>query len=219
MRKNLLGGMLILFILMIFTVPAFANVSKYITQLDGIAYEYDYEQLKKSYTNSVLGLGGTELFQDYQQAGILFAMYDDEKGYVDYENIRDAYTQAILTGSAFELNNYVSTCGIEATMPEEVTVVSIVNGKISKTTKAVEGTVGVKNFQTASSLEMGKILVIVELDSLTPENYDVFVKDTKLNYNEAAGKFTGDVPEADALRSNVRVEAKTDKGFCVVKIY
>lgn len=73
---------------------------------------------------------------------------------------------------------------------------------------ALETVPDVKSFQAVSSLEIGKKMVIVELDTDTPENYNVSVAGVQLQYNDTAKKFVGDVPEADAVEENVVVTAK-----------
>lgn len=63
----------------------------------------------------------------------------------------------------------------------------------------------VKGFRTVPSLEIGKKLVVVELDTPYPQNYNVIIKDVQLTYNEQARKFVGDVLELQAKQSNVIV--------------
>lgn len=220
MRKKVIGIILALLMIMSFTLPAFATVTQYVTKLDGKCYEYNYTALQDAYQNKVLGMPGTELYNDYQTAGSLFAMYDSVKGYVDFADINSAYTDAMLNGTAFDLNTYVSAKGKPATMPAEVTVVTVSNGTVTKAIKPVGSTGLVKSFTTAASLEPGKKLVMVELTVTNPSEYDVFVKSVQLTYKADAKVFTGDVLEADAVQSNVTVKAKdtTADDFRVLSI-
>lgn len=214
-RKSIIAILALLFV-MILTIPALAVVTKYVVKMpDGTVVEYDYQQLAQSYTNKLLGLPGGQLYEDYA-LGNLIAVFDSEKGYIDYRNIQNAYEEAVLSGSSnnFNLNNYVaSDQAIPAQMPAQVVVAVLgTDGKVEKTTKPVEPNQpqlpeGVKSFNKVQSLELGKVMVIVELTSSTPERYNVYIKGTRLIFDVAQSKFTGNVVEADALPANLSIAA------------
>jgi len=89
----------------------------------------------------------------------------------------------------------------------EVDEADAVDSKVVVTEKVVEPT---PTFTMAvnNGLVPGKKIVIVTLNTTTPENYNVAVAGTPLTYNASAKKFAGEVDEADAVDSKVVVTAK-----------
>ena len=67
----------------------------------------------------------------------------------------------------------------------------------------------IDNFQVGRDLPTfdGKVVVAVKLSCSDPQNYEVWVGGTKLNLNPS-GNFGGNVPESEAVRSNVRIVKK-----------
>lgn len=128
-RSRLLTVLLAFALVMTSIMPAFAGVSQYLSQdADGNVYVYDYDALKQSYTNYVLGLDGTELYEHYAaNSDKVVAVYDDEtQRYIDFETMKAAYTNAVLNGESFDMNEYVvSQDAAEAELPGTVTAVSV----------------------------------------------------------------------------------------------
>jgi len=89
----------------------------------------------------------------------------------------------------------------------EVDEADAVDAKVVVSEKVVEPT---PTFTMAvnNGLVPGKKIVIVTLNTTTPENYNVAVAGTPLTYNASAKKFAGEVDEADAVDAKVVVTAK-----------
>lgn len=222
MKRKLLVTVMVVALVLTFAVPAMAAITKYaVTSPEGTMYVYDYQELSQSFMNHYLGIPGAELFNDYARAGTLTALYDSEKGWVDYNDIKSAYYNAVLSAQTFDLATYVQNQAVAADMPPEVQEVAFENGQIVRTRVQLgQQLPAIKSFEAVPSLEMGKKLVIVELDTDTPEKYEVYVKDTKLEFNAEAGKFIGDVPDADAIEANVEIKLVEQAGedFEVISI-
>lgn len=225
MKKRLLITVMAIALALTFAMPAMATETTHyaLTSNNGTVYVYDYQKLSQSFMNYYLQIPGTELYTDYAQSGNLTALKRSVKGWVDYADIKNAYQNAVLFGQPFSLDTYVQNQAIPANMPQTVTEVTVENGQIVRTEKQLAGQLpAIKNFEVAPSLEMGKKMVMVELDTDEPEKYEVYVKEVELTFHASAGKFVGDVPENDALQANVIISPVGQDGegdFKVSDIY
>ncbi|WP_432406897.1 Ig-like domain-containing protein [Wukongibacter sp. M2B1] len=123
-------------------VPGFAAVDKYVFEAaDSTVYEYQYTDLAESYTNSLLGLGDTALYDHYMNildnGGSYKAILDTVSGYVDYSNVSTAYIDSVLNGQSFDVDSYTETQAPAATMPNTVKDVTVVDGSIVETEKQI----------------------------------------------------------------------------------
>jgi hypothetical protein len=74
---------------------------------------------------------------------------------------------------------------------------------IEKTTAGIQYT-----FNVYESLLPGKKTVVVKLIDVDSKNYDVYVKNLKLDYDSFGNIFIGDVLSADSLEANLRIVSK-----------
>ena len=84
-----------------------------------------------------------------------------------------------------------------------------IQANVVVTAKPVVKMPDIKSFNnTNASLEIGKQMVIVELDTTTPEKYTVTCKGVDLPLKAGTNKFVGNVAKDDAIQANVVVSAK-----------
>lgn len=137
--RILMALSLTLLFILSFSVPVMADVTKIVGMgQDGKCYEYSYADLNQSYMNSLLGISGTELYNHFRTMKSTKAFYDSVRGYVDYNNIYNAYVDSLLNGSAWNTNTYISSSAALATMSATVEVVTISNGQIALVTTPIE---------------------------------------------------------------------------------
>ena len=91
-------------------------------------YQYDYKDLLESYVLSLLE-GEGDLYRHYSRRKTA-AMVDDVKGYVDYNNVLEAYAVAVITGKPFDLDTYIAQEGIPPELPPTLMGVTEDEGKL-----------------------------------------------------------------------------------------
>lgn len=214
LTKKLLCATVVSSLTLSLYTPIFAEVTHYIVEdVRGDTYQYDFQQLKDSYRNKLLGISGSELYEDYNNHNEkLKALLDTQNGYVDYDNVKQAYRDALLTGETFILGDYTQSDEVvKADMPSTVKNITFKDGQIKVEDEVIDETnLPTYNFDTAPSLEMGKTFVMVELNTDTPEDYEVYVSSVKLGYNASAHKFIGDVLSSDAVKNKVIIKSIKD---------
>lgn len=218
MRKTILSITLTFFILLCFSVPAFASVTRYVVQgSDSTVLEYDYAELDNSYTGYLFGMEA-KLYMDYAaQTGGVIALYDSTRGYVEYASIDAAYTESLIMGTPFSLDEYIQNSAVPANLPATMYEVFIgEDGEVKRTLKTNNSTI--KSFATYPSLQLGKLKVMVELNTNNPEQYQVTCANVELIYDATSNCFIGDVDAEQALESNVVVTEINTEDFYVVGI-
>lgn len=141
-KQNLkiLAFTITIFVLTIFPPStASAYIKGYVSKgFDGQYYEYDYDVLLESYVTHLLG-SPAPVFSDYINK-TLHAFVDNTNGYIDYNDIVEAYVSAMLSDKAFEVNQYTSSSEAKkADMPGEVYVVTLgSDGNLKYTKKILE---------------------------------------------------------------------------------
>lgn len=112
-------------ILLITAGASLAAMIGYVAEgADGELYEYDMDALLESYVIHMLG-HEAKVFDDFSAKQVR-AFLDDQKGYIDYEDVLEAYAIAIITGKAFDADAYITSDAAKpAAMPEKVLVVSL----------------------------------------------------------------------------------------------
>lgn len=135
-RSNMLS--LFLAIALIFTMigPSYAAVTDIVVQGaagDTNLYQYDYAELNASYMNYLMGdTAGASLYLDFMNKTYPpVAFKDSEKGYVDYNDVSNAYMNALMSGSDWNTDNYTSTLAAPADMPPTVKATSVIGGEIT----------------------------------------------------------------------------------------
>ncbi len=106
------------------TAVASAALEHVTRDAKGKHFQYDSEELLESYVLRLLG-GQGKIYEDYAGKEMT-AFYDEEKGYIDYGAVLEAYAIAIIQGKTFDLNKYIASDGAQAAaMPDSVWLVSL----------------------------------------------------------------------------------------------
>ena len=151
----------------------------------------------------------------------------DIKTFTVYDGITLGKKMVIVELNASDSENYnVSVAGVELDynpttkkFSGEVATSDAVVSKVVVTEKAVGTMPAVKTFSAFDGITIGKKVVIVELDTPDPENYNVAVAGVTLIYNSNTNKFSAEVKSADALESNVVVTEKAVVMIPTVKTF
>jgi len=86
-------------------------------------YEYEYELLLDSYMDHILG-ATAPVYLDYSKKA-MHAFVDSKNGYIDYDDVLDAYMDAILSKKSFNADQYTAgKRAKKADMPAEIYVVT-----------------------------------------------------------------------------------------------
>ncbi len=203
-KKALILSLILLFT---FSAPAMAAITKIIAiDQAGDYYEYSCTDLNEAYMNSLLELPGAELYDHFRTMKSIKAFYDDVRGYVDYNDVYNAYLNSLLGGIPFSADTYTSTVAVQAQMPETFQVVTLVNGQVTLESVSV---LPAFTMQVEAGLAPGKSTVIVTLNTATPEKYEVSVAGTVLTYHSENRVFCGEVETIKAIDSNVTVTVKS----------
>ena len=118
---------------------AFAAMTGYVAEgADKKHYEYDIDALLESYVIHILG-HKAPLYEDFAKKQVM-AFLDNKKGYIDYENVLEAYAISIITNKSFDVNEYLTSDKAKpAVMPEKVLVVTLSeNNKLVYTPKYLD---------------------------------------------------------------------------------
>lgn len=110
-KKVFIGTILSFVFLLSSTLMASAAVTHQIKQGDDGLYKYDLAAVRSSFTASVMNPDsvGALLYNDYLAKGAIVAVADTERDdYVDFSDVRAAFTRSILTGSDFSVPEYIS---------------------------------------------------------------------------------------------------------------
>lgn len=165
-------------------VPGFAAVDKYVLEAaDSTVYEYQFSDLSAAYTNSLLGIGDTALYDHYKNildnGGSYKAILDTVSGYVDYNNVKTAYIDAKLNGQTLDIDSYTETQAPAATMPNTVKDVTVVDGSIVETEKNVNqnGDLAVSSVSAINKTTI-KVTFSEAVDAATVANFAVKVGGT-----------------------------------------
>lgn len=204
--------------------PSYAEITKYILESEnGVFYEYDYKELATSYSANLIGLGSAELYEHFngilEDGGKYSAVLDDVRGYVDYDDVKQAYTFALISGQDFDLNEYTES---EA---ERKTIVSVkqveeVDGEIEVEDKTVGDSVTFTFEDLGEAAGVGMTTVKVTVNTDAPEDYEVYVGEKQLT-DFGNGIFAGEVPKEDASEDKVYISKKDqnlDTEFQVISI-
>lgn len=81
---------------------ASAKVIGYVTESNGVKYEYSQEDLIESI------LGKTELYERYQRENLI-ALVDDKNGYIDAEDVINAIISATMNGKNLDVSKYTES--------------------------------------------------------------------------------------------------------------
>lgn len=207
------------------TVPSYAEVTKYILKAeDNVYYEYDYDKLQDSYLNHILGFGDTKIYDHFngilEDGGRYSAIFDSIRGYVDYNDVKNAYTDALIIGQSFDVNEYTENDAELNTSIQSVKLVEQTNGEIVLEDKEVQQSVDFLFEDLGSAVGIGMTVVKVTLSTNAPDEYDVRVGEVTLVY-KGNSVFAGEVPKADATKEKVYISKKDqnlDREFQVISI-
>jgi len=110
--------------LLLYTSSASAAIVGFVAQdKNGKYYEYKYDQLLDCYLSQLLGASGP-VYKDFRKKNVRIFV-DDGNGYIDYDDVLDAYMRALLSNKKFDANKYTaSKKAKKADMPAEIYVVT-----------------------------------------------------------------------------------------------
>lgn len=126
---------LLLAVLIVMAPSASAKVVGYVTEEAEVYYEYDYDELLRSYVKNCVG-SASPLFDDYTKKKMIMFL-DDVNGYVDYDATLAVYAKAVYKGKPFDLDAYTSGPDAKLVYVPKVKVVTYENGQLVFTDKDI----------------------------------------------------------------------------------
>ena len=183
------------------TGTAFASVDAYVVQnQSGDVLFYDLKDLKTALTNSlVYGASSDQAklwanFGDMKKTGKLLALHDDSNGYIDYNAVKGALLQSVISGTAFTVDGY--TQGSSATkatgIPATLKKVEVQNGTVGYSDYNNNGSSSPSFTLVATATELiGNKSVSVTLNTQNDTNYKVTVNGIELQYSATKDQFVG----------------------------
>lgn len=126
---------LLLAVLIVMAPSASAKVVGYVTEEAEVYYEYDYDELLRSYVKNCVG-SASPLFDDYTKKKMIMFL-DDVNGYVDYDATLAVYAKAVYKGKPFDLDAYTSGPDAKLVYVPKVKVVTYENGQLVYTDKDI----------------------------------------------------------------------------------
>lgn len=110
---------------------AFAKIDGIVAKdAEGNYLNYDYEALKESLKNDVLGKDGAELYNSFKDGSVV-SFHDDKVGFVDAEVVKKAAKDAALAKEAFDVNAFTESAE-ETVLPGTVYAAKVEGGKVVK---------------------------------------------------------------------------------------
>lgn len=182
---------------------AFAAVDAYSIKVGGDVYQYNKENLAKSFVEAKRG-NDAVLYDDFiaklEKAGGFFAFHDDKTGYVDFENIKGKFQEAKRAGQEFKVDEYTESKDAKVVEVPTVKKAVVKEGKVvyEEENSGKEGEVSIKAV-TPLNLKQVKIEFaqkiedtdvkddIEDIDNYTLEDKDgdevddVMIKEVKLD--------------------------------------
>jgi len=165
--------------------PGFAAVDSYLLQdKNEEVYEYNFDDLKASYQNSVLGVGESVLYDHFKNIldddGIYFAIEDDVSGYVDYQDVKTAYGNAMLAGESFDVNDYTETEAPSKELPAVIKEINVQDGETVETEKPISAALVVESVSAINATTINaQMATDVDTTKAADETeYTVMVGDT-----------------------------------------
>lgn len=145
------------------TVPVLGAVTSFVAEDDeGVYNEYNYADLLASYVSYTLDADDPAalLYLDFAAMVGTRAVFDTGRGfYVDFDKMLAAYAADV---ENFVMEDYIATSAVQATMPETIKVVTVVNGEIVRTEKGVVP-VDPVDPDDPDALRITKVTVLTEL--------------------------------------------------------
>jgi phage baseplate assembly protein gpV len=167
------------------TTNVHAAVKSYIAKdASGRTISFNLDKLIADYTNNMTG-ASSPMFDEYMKdAANLIAFEDTVKGYVSYDSVMNAYTNAVIVDGGKTFNLDTVTENASASDIKSITVdYSCENGSV---VAAVKATV-----EQAGTVITGKTVVIASLPSeVDATKYNVTIDGQALAYDATTKKFT-----------------------------
>lgn len=180
---------------------------------DATRYEYNMIELNSSYGEWQMDENSEDakLYNHFIDNKKAVAFRDDVRGYVSVDDVNEAYAEAQISGETFDANTYTETQAQQspADITNDLKTVTVgENGQIDEMNASNEQF----SIKILSSVVPGNKLVYVYFaDNQNPADYDVYIGDVQLEYDEANQRFKGDVLESLANLNNVRREEKKEE--------
>jgi len=133
LKKNkTMAALLVVTTVLLFLVasPVLAAVTGFVAVDEGgIYYKYPYDELLDSYALNILG-EGNGLYEDYAKKEV-YALKDDQSGYICYQDVLDRFAEAVTMGEKFNLNRYTESGEAgKAEMPQEIKLARFNDGSV-----------------------------------------------------------------------------------------
>ncbi len=137
--------LLTLFIFILLSSPATAAITGFVSSgEDGDIYEYNYADLLDSYALKILGLSNG-LYEDFA-AKKVYALLGSSGRYLDYADVLDRYASTLILEETFDLNKYLDSKEVKmAQMPASVSMVSLNDGRLIRTSKTIPSSITESN--------------------------------------------------------------------------
>ncbi len=135
-KSSLLATALALVLVLTLGLPVFAqSIAGFVAESEsGDLYEYSYDDLVDSYALEMLG-SPDGFYQDFTEKKMYAILLKSGK-YLDYNDILDRYSQALVSSEEFNLEKYAGSGDAKiARMPDTIKAVKLSSGQIELNTK------------------------------------------------------------------------------------
>ena len=169
MKKKKISAMILATLMTVSSAAqSFAAVQSYVTEKDGIKYEYNVAHLRAAALANVLDPGSSALWNKYMGENLI-ALRDSVNGPISAAAVRTALTDAIISGAGvFNVDTYTESAAAAAN-PADVTGAKTVNEDgtvVDQTTLQVS---------SVSAITTTKLTVVLnkEVDSAAAVNFTI----------------------------------------------
>lgn len=134
MKKRLINSLIFTAVIVTATsFKAYAAIETYLLKDNTNVYQYNVEELKDSFMNSKIGIedGLYKEFNNVLSNGEFHLIYDSEKKYISYNEIKNVFLEKKASEENFNLEDEIKKSK-EAEAPSQVENVKIENAKVVK---------------------------------------------------------------------------------------
>lgn len=209
------------------TTFSFAQITAIVAneKSTGLSYQYDLAELNAAYGEWQLDEMSDDaiLYKDFIYNKQTIAFYDSIKGYVDSNDVNNAYAEAQLEGGSFNPHEYAEKIAKAA---DESAISSIKGITVDENGQLVEEELDVPNlpnyeFKILESVIPGtKQVYVIFAEDVDGSNYEATINGVPLEYEADKNRFKGTVQEAYANESYLKVTEKENSDvFELIDIY
>ena len=126
--------LIVSFLLLLSVSPVFAAVEGFVVKSgEGVYHQYNYQELLDSYALNLLGMSNG-LYEDFS-AKKTVAVFHSQRGYIDYQDLLNAYAAALLSNQPFNMHNYaLGSQAKQIMLPGTLKLVSLDAGTLVRKT-------------------------------------------------------------------------------------